>query len=434
MSRVPIDLTYTRGEKASVLFSTLLGYGLDFYNILIISFLMGAIQKSLGVTLTQAGIITSVTLVGSVLGGVVFGWAGDRIGRKMSLLLTLGLFSVGAIASAFAWDFESLLITRAITGVGLGGEWGAGIVLFNEIWNRERRGFGSCVIQAATSAGIGAASVVSVWALSTFRPDWGWRVALLTGGSPILLMIYVRFWMPESKLWLEYERRRKAGELPPEKAKASSPIIEIFKGPSLRYTLLGFMLVSGYMFAFYAITIFMPGYMISLGAAQSDIRTTTLMFALVVAIAFLILGYFSDRLGRRIGVAVPTLISVVGFIGIYMSAGTFTGSLWAWPLFGWYVFWGAGQTAAGMFGPWFSELYPVELRSSAVSTIYMVGRGFGSLAPYVVPVAAAGMGGLLIGMMLGLGAALVCLIVSLLLPETAGRSFNVIEDKARATA
>lgn len=430
------SLIYSRKEKSSVLISTLLGYGIDFYNILIISFIMGAIQKSLNISLTEAGIITTVTLAGSVVGGVLFGWLGDRIGRKNSLLWTLGLFSVGAILSAFSWDFHSLLVTRAITGIGLGGEWGAGIVLFNEVWDKNRRGFGSSVIQAASTGGIAAASIVAVWSLTTFSPDWGWRVALLTGGAPILLMVYVRFWMPESKLWLEYERMRAAGELPPEKAMAASPLIEIFKGASLRYTLLGFLIVSGYMFAFYSITIFMPGYMRSLGAAPEAIRTVTIVFSTGLAIAFLVFGWFTDSLGRKIGVIGPTIISIIGFIGIYTTAGAhFPGSLLLWPLFGWYVFWGIGQTAAGMFGCWFSELYPVELRASAVSTIYMVGRGIGSIAPFVVPVVAANsVNGIVGGMMVGLAAAVICAVASLLLPETAGRSFAVIEAKARSAA
>lgn len=334
------SLIYSRKEKSSVLISTLLGYGIDFYNILIISFIMGAIQKSLNISLTEAGIITTVTLAGSVVGGVLFGWLGDRIGRKNSLLWTLGLFSVGAILSAFSWDFNSLLVTRAITGIGLGGEWGAGIVLFNEVWDKNRRGFGSSVIQAASTGGIAAASIVAVWSLSTFSPDWGWRVALLTGGAPILLMVYVRFWMPESKLWLEYERMRAAGELPPEKAMAANPLIEIFKGASLRYTLLGFLIVSGYMFAFYSITVFMPGYMRNLGAAPEAIRTVTIVFSTGLAIAFLVFGWFTDSLGRKVGVVGPTIISIIGFIGIYTTAGTnFPGSLLLWPLFGWYVLW-----------------------------------------------------------------------------------------------
>lgn len=430
------SLAYTRKEKSSVLISTLFGYGLDFYNILIISFIMGAIQKSLNISLTEAGIITTVTLAGSVIGGVLFGWLGDRIGRKNSLLWTLGLFSVGAVLSAFAWDFNSLLVTRAITGVGLGGEWGAGIVLFNEVWDKNRRGFGSSVIQAASTGGIAAASIVAVWALSSFSPDWGWRIALLTGGSPILLMVYVRFWMPESKLWVEYERMRAAGELPPEKAQAANPLIEIFKGASLRYTVLGFLIVSGYMFAFYSVTVFMPGFMRTLGAEAEAIRSMTVVFSIALAAAFLIFGWFTDSLGRKVGVVVPTLISVVGFIGIYMAAETaFPGSPFAWSLFGWYIVWGVGQTAAGMFGPWFSELYPVELRASAVSTIYMVGRGIGSVAPFVVPyVAAHSTSGIAGGMMIGLIAAVACVIAALLLPETAGRSFAVIETKVRSAA
>jgi MFS family permease len=428
------SLVYSSKEKSSVLVSTLLGYGLDFYNILIISFIMGAIQKSLNISLTQAGVITSVTLIGSVVGGVLFGWLGDRVGRKNSLLWTLGLFSAGAIVSAFAWDFNSLLVTRAITGVGLGGEWGAGIVLFNEVWNKDRRGFGSSVIQAASTGGITAASIVAVWSLSTFSPDWGWRVALLTGGAPILLMVYVRFWMPESKLWLEYERMRAAGELPPEKTTAASPLIEIFKGASLRYTLLGFLIVSGYMFAFYSVTVFMPSFMRSLGAQPEAIRTVAIAFSSGLAAAFLIFGWFTDSLGRKVGVVFPMVISVIGFVGIYFSAGTpFPGSLIAWPLFAWYVLWGVGQTAAGMFGCWFSELYPVELRSSAVSTIYMVGRGIGSVAPFFVPVVAANFAsGIAGGMMAGLAAAIVCALAALLLPETAGRSFAVIETKVRS--
>lgn len=429
-------LNYTSKERSSVLISTLFGYGLDFYNILIISFIMGAIQKSLNISLTQAGVITTVTLAGSVIGGVLFGWLGDRIGRKNSLFWTLGLFSVGAILSAFAWDFNSLLVTRAITGVGLGGEWGAGIVLFNEVWDKNRRGFGSSVVQAASTGGIAAASIVAVWSLSTFSSDWGWRVALLTGGAPILLMIYVRFWMPESKLWLEYERMRAAGELPLEKATAANPLIEIFKGASLRYTVLGFLIVSGYMFAFYAVTVFMPGYLRTLGAESEAIRTVTIVFSTGLAVAFLVFGWFTDSLGRKIGVVGPTLISIVGFIGIYSTAGTsFPGSLLAWPLFGWYVFWGLGQTAAGMFGCWFSELYPVELRATAVSTIYMVGRGIGSIAPFVVPaVAAHSTSGMAGGMMVGFAAAVICALAALLLPETAGRSFAVIETKVRSAA
>jgi len=255
-------------------------------------------------------------------------------------------------------------------------------------------------------------------------------VALLTGASPILLMVYVRFWMPESRLWLQYEQLRKSGQLPPEKAAAKAPIIEIFRGRSLFYTLIGFTIVSGYMFAFYSVTVFMPGFMTDLGAPPSVVRSVSLIFAGVMAVAYVFFGWFSDGLGRKVSVAVPTLISIVGFGGIYLSANThYEGSL-VWLLLVCYVLWGIGQVAAGMFGPWFSELYPVEVRSTAVSTIYVVGRGVGSIAPLLVPVVVSSLHTHLIdGMMIGAIAAVICLIATLVLPETAGRRFTVIETK-----
>ena len=272
-----------------------------------------------------------------------------------------------------------MLTFRAITGIGLGGEWGAGIVLFNEVWNKKRRGLGSSVVQASAMVGLAAASAVAAWSISTFSADWAWRVALMTGGTPILLMIYARVWMPESKLWSEYQNLKALGQLPAEKQNAGTPLVEILKGASLRYTILGCLVVSGYMFAFYSVSVFMPSYMKTLGATPEVVRSVTLIFAAVLGIAFLVFGWYSDDHGRKLGVVVPMLISLAGFAGIWVCAkSVFPGSLTVWPLFGWYLVWGVGQAGAGLFGPWFSELYPVELRATAVSAVYVVGRGIGS--------------------------------------------------------
>jgi len=414
--------------------STFLGYGLDFYNIMIVVFLMGAIQKDLNLSLTQAGLITSVTLAGSIVGGIIFGWFGDKLGRKASLQATLALFSAGAVLSAFSWDFTSLLIFRLIAGIGLGGEWGAGEVLFNEVWDRKKRGFGSCLIQAASTGGFAMAVIVAVWAGTTFNPEWGWRIALLIGGCPILLMIYIRYSMPESRLWLAYNELRKHGELPMDKQTAKSPLLEIFRGASLYYTVLGMLLVSGYMFAYYSVSVFMPRIMTIAGATPEVLRTVSLILAATVAVGFVTLGYYSDKIGRKAAVGVPIVLSIVGVIGLNFTAnGAFPGSVFVWPLVSWYLIWGVGTTCAGMFGPWFAELFPVEIRSSAVSTIYMTGRGFGSIAPAAVPALVPLAGGeLSTAMMVGLPAAAIALAAAWCLPETAGRSFAVVESKERS--
>src|SRR5690348_17467051 len=79
------------------------------------AFLLTQIQKSLNMSLPQTGLIVSMTLTGSVIGGIVIGWLGDQIGRKNALLASLALLAVGSILSAFAWDFVSLLAFRFIT-------------------------------------------------------------------------------------------------------------------------------------------------------------------------------------------------------------------------------------------------------------------------------------------------------------------------------
>src|SRR4051794_3672629 len=195
---------YSKNERLLVGISAVFGYGLDFYNLIAIAFLIGPIQKTLNMSLPQVGLIVSMTLTGSVLGGILFGWAGDRFGRKNALLATLLLLAAGAILSAFAWDFMSLLIFRIIAGIGVGGEWGAGMVLFNEVWDPRRRGLGSSIVQASSSLGLAIAALVATWALTTFTPEMSWRIALVIGGAPIFLMLLVRKRMPESRLWEEF--------------------------------------------------------------------------------------------------------------------------------------------------------------------------------------------------------------------------------------
>ena len=187
---------YSRREQITIIVSCMLGFALDLYDVLILPFIMSSIQKSLNISLTYVASITSVTLIGSVIGGAVFGAIGDKLGRKNALQLTLAVFAVGSIASAFSWNYWSLAALRFITGIGLGGEWGAGMVLFNEAWNKDRRGLGSAFIQGSAVLASASASIVGIWAITSFSQDWGWRVALLTGGSPIILMVFIRFFMP----------------------------------------------------------------------------------------------------------------------------------------------------------------------------------------------------------------------------------------------
>jgi MFS family permease len=420
--------TYTGRERAAIIFSCMLGFALDLYDVLIMPFLMSAIQSSLHILFAQVASVTSLTLIGSVIGGALFGWLGDRIGRKQALQLTLGVFAAGSIASAFAWDYVSLAALRFVTGVGLGGEWGAGMVLFNEAWNKDRRGLGSAFIQGSAVVASAGASIVGIWATTSFSLDWGWRIALLTGGSPILLMIFIRLFMPESKAWLQFDHARKSG-LIERKVKTTNTLLLMFKGRLLTISLMCLAWMMAYMFSYYGVVVFMPTLMQkSLATPPEVVRNISVIASIVGGCSYISMGALNDTFGRRFGALVPGLAWGVMACCLYIFArDKFPGSLFGFPMFWTYIAFVIGNSALGVVGTWLSEIYPIEVRSTAVSFIYMAGRGVGSFAPVVVPLAAAAFGGeLAMGMLVVVPAIIIFLAMTLSLPETRGRELASI--------
>ncbi|KWV60594.1 MFS transporter [Bradyrhizobium macuxiense] len=425
---------YSTGERAAIIFSCMLGFALDLYDVLIMPFLMSSIQASLKISLTQVASVTSLTLIGSVIGGALFGWLGDRIGRKQALQFTLGVFAAGSIVSAFAWDYASLAVLRFITGVGLGGEWGAGMVLFNEAWNKDRRGLGSAFIQGSAVMASAGASIVGVWATTSFSPEWGWRIALLTGGSPILLMIFIRFFMPESKAWLQFDRARNSG-LVEARVKTTNTLLLMFQGRLLPISIMCLAWMMAYMFCYYGIVVFTPTLMQrSLGTPPEVVRNISVIASIVGGCSYICMGLLNDAFGRRFGALVPGLAWAVMACALYaFGHEKFADSLFGFPMFWTYIAFVIGNSALGVVGTWLSEIYPIEVRSTAVSLIYMAGRGVGSLAPVVVPLAAAGFGGeLATGMLIVVPAIVLFLAMTLLLPETRGRDLAAVATSRRA--
>jgi MFS family permease len=428
-----VEEPYTPRERRFIAASAIFGYGFDFYNLIIMTFLLTQIQTSLGMTLPQVGLVGAMTLTASVVGGIAIGWLGDLIGRKSALLISLALLAAGSVLSAFAWNFSSIMWFRIITGIGVGGEWGAGMVLLNEVWRSHGRGLGSCVVQAMSAAGTAFAVLVATYALIHLSPDRAWRAGFLVGGLPVVLMIFIRAKMPESRLWSEYERLRKSGQLPPEKRAGRWSIIEIFRGASLKYFILGTLMCGAAVINYQAITFFIPTLMLrDLHANPAVLREVTLIFAAFSATGLLAAGYASDRIGRKGAIVGASVISIMGFVA-FMLAGraTYAGSVFGWPLFWCYMLWALGQGTFGIFGPWYSELFPVELRSTGASSTFTAGRLVGSAMPYVVPLLAAYFHDLFTAMMFGVVGAALCLVFALCLPETAGRQFAVIEGKER---
>jgi len=420
---------YSRGQRAAIIGSAMLGFGLDMYNILILTFVFDAIRTTFSASLEAASAVATATLTGSVIGGIAFGVIGDRLGRKIALQWALVAFSLGTIASAFSSNIWILIALRFITGIGLGGEWGAGMVLFNEAWDDRYRGFGSAAIQAMSVVGGAAASIVGLWAISRYGTSFGWRVALFIGGAPILLMIFVRYVMPESKVW-QAHTADKLNEDPARRNPLDNGWLALVSKPYRSRLIGGVVWLMSYMFTFYAIVVFLPTFWIkTLGVPASTVRTIILVGSVLNIASYLALGMLNDRFGRRWGALVPALFMLVSVLIMWEFADDrFAGDLFRWPMLWAYLIFAMGTAALGVSGPWISELFPVALRSTATSTIYMGGRALGSFAPLAVSVIAGISGGnLWFGMMVALPSAALFLLSTMILPETHRPSVTKID-------
>ena len=199
--------SYSTGERTAIIASCMLGFALDLYDVLIVPFTDEDRSRSRSASpWTQVSSVAQPNL--------------DRIGdRRRVVRISRRSHGPQAGVAADAVDVcrrldrfrlcLGLLVARHSPvprpGIGLSGEQGAGMVLSNEAWNKERRGIGSAFIQGSAVLAAASASIVGVWATTSFSLEWGWRIALLTGGSPILLMIFIRIFMPESKAWLQFD-------------------------------------------------------------------------------------------------------------------------------------------------------------------------------------------------------------------------------------
>src|SRR5512136_423509 len=155
------------------------GWLFDFYDLMMFSFLLIPIKKSLGLSETSLSLLLGSTLAATALGGILFGYLADRFGRKTVLSWTILVYSLGTFACGFAQGAVWLLVFRVITGLGVGGEWATGQTLVGETFPARMRARFAAVMQTGAPLGIALASIVGGFAepafVRAFGEGWGWR-------------------------------------------------------------------------------------------------------------------------------------------------------------------------------------------------------------------------------------------------------------------
>ncbi|GAA3986288.1 MFS transporter [Allokutzneria multivorans] len=393
-----------KGKRAFV--GSFGGYGLDSYDFQVLPLGMVAISAYFGISSGQAGLLSTVTLVMSAVGGIGAGILADRIGRARTLMASVLVYAVFTALCGFAPTYELLLVFRGLQGIGFGAEWAAGAILVAEYASSQYRGRTVAFIQSAWAVGWGLAVVVYTVVFNLVDPDLAWRVLFWTGALPALLILYVRRNVTDSP---KTEASR-------TKEKQRGTLRGIMRGKLGRTTFFASLLATGVQGGYYTLATWIPAYLKT--DRQLTIVGTGGYLAFQIAGAFvgyITGGYFTDWLGRKktfVLFAVLSAVLIVGYTAVPVGADTLV-LLLGFPL---------GFCTSAIFsgfGAYLAELYPSALRGTGQGFTYNLGRAVGSLFPTIVGFLAVtmGIGGAMIVGAFGYGVAVIALIW---LPETVG--------------
>src|SRR6266478_1296202 len=160
------------------------------------------IAAALGWSKATSGFLATLTLLASGIGGILFGFIADRIGRKRALMLSILTYSVCSFASGLATSILVLAAFRFILGLGMGGEWNTGATLVAETWPAELRAKAISIVQSSWAIGYALAALVAGVVLHYAN----WRIVFFVGVLPALITFWILSWVPESAQWQEHPR------------------------------------------------------------------------------------------------------------------------------------------------------------------------------------------------------------------------------------
>lgn len=379
----------TRKERWKIMWASIIGYAMDGLDVLILSFAMAAIVSEFGLTLGEGGLIATYTLIGTVLGGYLFGIFADYFGRVHTFSLTIIIFSIFTGACAFADNVTHLNILRFLAGLGLGGEYGIGMTLVSETWPAAKRARATAGVAMGWQAGAVLAAILAAVVL----PDYGWRGLFLVGVVPALLAAWARHGIKEPPMWVKRKEMKK--ELAARKANGETltaeeekqleearkfPLAHLFASPSKTVTTLSLTVMTSVQnFGYYGIMVWLPMILLKEHGLTTKSMSGWMIVTVIGMIAGIyVFGYLCDRLGRKI----PYLIFYIcaaAMVYIYVNLGTPVALLFGGAFLGFFC---NGMMAG--YGTLLSENYTTDARSTAQNFIFNTGRAVGGFAPAII--------------------------------------------------
>ena len=378
---------------------------LDGLEVTVVGALGPTLQRpdTLGLSAAQIGWAASAYVGGAVLGALFFGRLADRLGRKRMFLVTLAVYLVATVLTAFSFDLASFAFCRFLTGFGIGGEYAAINSAIDELIPARVRGRvdlainGSFWVGAAMGAGFSVVLLDPDW----IGPQWGWRIAFGLGGILGVAILLVRRHVPESPRWLlSHGRHAEAEQIVRDIESRVGVANEAFQHTAMRAlrtvswrqvlhvllhryrrrTVLGLTLMASQAF-FYNAIFFTYALVLSRfhGVPEAQVGYYIFPFALGNFLGPLLLGGFFDVVGRRVMIALTYAVAGIGLF--------FTGYLFSQQILGavglaicWSSIFFVASAAASSAYLTVSEIFPLEMRAISISFFYAAGTALGGFA------------------------------------------------------
>jgi MFS family permease len=255
-----------------------------------------------------------VGFVARPLGAIIFGHYGDRMGRKLAMIVSLAMMggatmAMGALPTYASWGVVAptlLMVLRIVQGIGVGGNWGASVLLAGEWSDPKKKGFATSWAQFGAPAGMllanGALLLMTLFTTDEQFQAWGWRIPFLLSFVLIIIGLYIRKKIEETPVFRSLQKKGMIAKL---------PVVEVFKH-NWREMLLTCFLRQGQQVPFYVFTTYVLAYGVTqLGFSRAFILTWVLVQSFVSMCVIPLMGAWSDRIGRPKITAIGCVIMMI---------------------------------------------------------------------------------------------------------------------------
>ena len=358
----------TRNQKWTIA-STAAGFSLENMDIMFLSFALTPIIASLHISQGAAGLIGTMTNLGMLFGGAIFGLLGDKIGRIKTFSYTIFIFAFATGAMFFAHSLPVIYVLRFLAGIGAGGEYGVGMALIAE--NFETKQVGRMTSVAAIGGQVGA--IFAALAASFIIPHFGWNALFLLGIIPVILTYFVRRHLTESQEFLTAKEDA-------QKNHRKISFTRLFATPRLTFQTLGLMVMTVVQIAgYFGLMNWLPS-IVQKQQGLSVSKSSIWMIATIIgmSLGMVVFGYIMDKFSAKAAFSI-FLIGSACVLFIILAAHTALTMILAGMLIGFF--------SNGMFGGYgavISRLYPTEIRSTANNLIMNVGRAIGGFSSFII--------------------------------------------------